>query len=325
MSDLAYVLRQLPPVHDPNLLLGDNPADDAAVYRVRDDLALVQTLDFFTPIVDDPYTFGRIAAANSLSDVYAVGGTPLNALNVAAFPAGKLSLDVLTAVLRGGADMAREAGIPIVGGHTVDDGEPKYGLVVTGTVEPDRLVTPRGARPGDRLFLTKPIGTGVIATAHKAGTVDGTDLDTAVRWMTTLNAAAARAMIDAGASAATDVTGFGLLGHLADLCTASGVSATLSFSSIPLLPSALRYAREGAVPGGTRTNWEHLARSVELDEGLDDAARSLLADPQTSGGLIVALPERTADMFRGRRRAGLLVAEIGRITDGAPGQIRVEA
>lgn len=323
MSDLAHVLRHLPPVDDPNLLLGRHPADDAAVYRLRDDLALVQTLDFFTPIVDDPFTYGRIAAANSLSDVYAVGGTPLTALNVVTFPTGSLSLDILGEILRGGAEMAREAGVPIVGGHTVEDAEPKYGLSVTGLVHPSEVVTPAGARPGDVLILTKPIGTGVVATAQKRDMARAEVVDAAVRWMTTLNREASAAMLRAGATAATDVTGFGLLGHLADLCAASGVSASISFSAVPLLPFALAYTRDGAVPGGTYTNLEHLEGRIGFDEGVDEAARLLLADPQTSGGLLVALPPERVDAFASPPDGHVLTARIGEIVAGPAGTVEV--
>jgi len=310
------VLRHLPRSEDPNFLIGDNPADDAAVYRLRDDLALVQTVDFFTPIVDDPYTFGQIAAANSLSDVFAMGARPLTALNIAAFPMASLGADVLADILRGGADKAREAGVTIVGGHTVDDTEPKYGLAVTGTVDPRRMMTARGAQPGDVLVLTKPLGTGVIATALKAGAARPADVEQAVRWMTTLNRSASTAMTEADAHAATDITGFGLLGHLADLCMASGVSAHISISSIPLLPGARDYAATGHVPGGTRTNQAYVERYVQAGEDIDGVTADLLSDPQTSGGLLVALEPKNCQAFRGALSNDSLYCPVGRI-DGS--------
>jgi selenide,water dikinase len=318
------VLRHLPRSRDENLLAGDNPADDAAVYRIGDDLALVQTVDFFTPVVDDPYRFGQIAAANSLSDVYAVGGKPLTALNIVGFPVNTLPTDVLSEILRGGADKAAEAGVAIVGGHTIDDDEPKYGLSVTGTVDPHAFISPRGAVAGDVLLLTKPIGTGVITTAGKAGAASSSHLSGAVRWMTTLNRAASRAMLQSGVHAATDVTGFGLLGHLADLCDASGVSAVVSTSRVPLLPGALEYVRAGRVPNGTRTNLEFALGVSLIDPGVSETVRLLLADSQTSGGLLVALPPEGVSAFERLASRDMLAAEIGRITPRAEYRIRVQ-
>ncbi len=313
MTDLAYVLRQLTPPGDPNLLVGADPADDAAVYRLNDDLALVQTVDFFTPIVDDPYTFGQIAAANSLSDVYAMGAQPLTALNIVGFPIKSLPAQVLGEILRGGADKAREAGVPIVGGHTIDDTEPKYGLSVTGTVHPQRFITARGGRAGDVLVLTKPLGTGTISTALKAGSATTTHVDQAVRWMTTLNRAASSAMLMAGAHAATDITGFGLLGHLLDLCQASRVGALIDSAAIPFLPGALGYAQQGFVPGGTQTNLSYVNPFVEFG-GTDESVQTILGDPQTSGGLLVALPPDRVANFGSYADGGMLVTTIGRLT-----------
>ena len=298
MTDLAHVLRHIPRYDDPRLLIGEDVADDAAVYQVRDDLALVQTVDFFTPIVDDPYTFGQIAAANSLSDVYAVGGDPLTALNIVAFPVKTLDADILSDILRGGADKAHEAGVTVVGGHTVEDEEPKYGLAVTGTVDPRRMITARAARPGDMLVLTKPLGTGVIATATKAQAATEEHVAQAVRWMTTLNRGASEAMLQVGARAATDITGYGLLGHLADFCRASRLGASIQASAVPLLPGALEYARQGYVPGGTGTNLTHVQDDLEVDRAIDDLTMRLLADPQTSGGLLVALERQHVATFQ---------------------------
>jgi selenide,water dikinase len=313
MADLAYVLRQLPRPQDDNLLVGDNPADDAAVYRVSDDLALVQTVDFFTPVVDDPFTFGRIAAANSFSDVYAMGGQPLTALNIVGFPIASLPAQVLADILRGGSDIAAIAGAMIVGGHTVDDEEPKYGLAVTGTVHPKRYVSAHGAQPGDTLMLTKPIGTGVITTALKAGTASEAHVSEAVRWMTTLNRSASEAMVATSAHAATDITGFGLLGHLSDLCAASDVSAILESESIPLLPGALEYVRMGHIPHGTRTNLDFVRDRISVAPGVSDLVLSLLADAQTSGGLLVALDPLGADEFARRAGPDFLTVPVGRI------------
>jgi selenide,water dikinase len=313
MADLAYVLRQLPPAADPNLLVGDNPADDAAVYRLSDDLALVQTVDFFTPIVDDPYLFGQIAAANSLSDVYAMGGHPVTALNVAAFPVKSLPVSILGEILKGGADMASSAGVTIVGGHTIDDEEPKYGLAVTGTVHPARFLTARGARPGDELVLTKPLGTGVISTVLKAGAATEAHAHAAVRWMLTLNRAASQTMLAVGAHAATDISGFGLLGHLSDLCNASDVSAIVNVDAVPLLPGALDYARLGYVPGGTRSNLDFVRDRVRIPASLDEAVLSLLADAQTSGGLLIALPPAAIESFARDVTPEVLTARIGQL------------
>ncbi|GAC1318836.1 MAG: selenide, water dikinase SelD [Chloroflexota bacterium] len=319
MSDLAHVLRQLPRYDDPRLVLGDNPADDAGVYMLRDDLALVQTVDFFTPIVDDPFTYGQIAAANSLSDVYAVGGTPVTAMNIAAFPVKTLDLAVLGEILRGGAEKAREAGVTIVGGHTVDDDEPKFGLSVTGTVDPRQMITTRGARAGDIVVLTKPLGTGVIATALKAQAARADHLTQAVRWMTTLNLSASRAAIRAKAHAMTDITGYGLLGHVLDLCRASGVGCSLSASAIPLLPGAWDNALQGFIPGGTYTNLEHVRGDMHVSRGVDERIVDLLADPQTSGGLLVCLADDAVETFQAALAPDAIAATVGSIGSPLPG------
>lgn len=325
MADLAHVLRQLPLSPDPNLLAGRNPADDAAVYRLRDDLALIQTVDFFTPIVDDPYIYGQIAAANSLSDVYAMGGKPLTALNIVGFPVKSLSTDLLAEILRGGADKAAEAGVSIVGGHTVDDDEPKYGLAVTGTVHPNRFITAHGGKPGDVLILTKPLGTGVISTALKAGVATTADVDQAIGWMTALNRSASIAMMSAQSHASTDITGFGLLGHLVEFCRASGVSARIDAGAVPLLPGALEYARQGYTPGGTQTNLDYVQDAVAFPGDLDGGVRSLLADPQTSGGLLVALPGERVDAFLRASQEDMIVASVGSLEAGPPGTVRITA
>ncbi|MDQ2742738.1 MAG: selenide, water dikinase SelD [Chloroflexota bacterium] len=323
MAELTQVLRHLPRSQDANLLAGENPADDAAVYRLTDDLALVQTVDFFTPIVDDPYTYGQIAAANSLSDVYAMGGTPITALNIVAFPIKTLPAGILEDILRGGAEKAAEAGVPIVGGHTVEDEEPKYGLAVTGTVHPRHFLTARGARAGDVLVLTKPVGTGVISTALKAGAASKAHLAAAVRWMTTLNRDASRLMVVHGAHAATDITGFGLLGHLADMCSASGVSATVSASRVPLLPGAIEYARQGFVPAGSAANFQDLGGRIRFQGDVPEVLQTLLSDAQTSGGLLLSLPPEQVRNFVRSAQAHVLAAAIGKVGDSSDRSVAV--
>jgi selenide,water dikinase len=263
--------------------------------------------------VDDPFTFGQIAAANSLSDVYAVGGTPLTALNIVGFPAKLLGTDILGQILLGGEETCRRAGVSIVGGHTVEDTEPKYGLAVTGTVHPDLFVTPHGARAGDVLVLTKPLGTGVISTALKAEAALECHITQAVRWMLSLNRSASRAMVESRAHAATDVTGFGLIGHLIELCKASKISAHLFADRVPLLPGALDYARDNHVPGGTWTNIEYLERECEMDGAVEEALKLLLFDPQTSGGLLIAMPRMAVSQFRKSAGDEFLCSVVGEI------------
>lgn len=292
---LAQVLRSLTLPQRPELLIGLDVKDDAAVYRLSDNLALVQTVDFFPPIVDNPYTFGAIAAANALSDVYAMGGRPILALAIAGFPED-LAPAVIAAILQGGADKVAEAGAVVAGGHTVIDKEPKYGLCVTGLVHPDRVTAKAHARPGDALLLTKPIGTGVVTTAHKRGVVDERHLRAAIESMTRLNRRAAELAATAGLHSATDITGYGLLGHAEELARNSGVGLRIGLGGVPLLPGALDYARRGIVPGGLGRNRDYLAGEgrVRLLAGLDEAQAQLLFDPQTSGGLLFALPEDAA-------------------------------
>ena len=314
-ADLAAVLSGLSGPLPPDVLVGPATADDAGVYRLRDDLALVQTVDFFTPIVDDPYDFGRIAAANALSDVYAMGGRPVTALNLVAFSLEELGADVLREVLRGGADAVAAAGAVIVGGHSIEDREPKYGLAVTGTVHPAALLTNAGGRPGDALVLTKPLGAGAIATAAKRG-VAGEAVAAAVAVMTELNADASTAALAARAHAATDVTGFGLLGHLHELASASGVAAEIGAEAVPSIPGALELlTSEEAVSGGLRRNAEHAASFATFHDGVSTELRRLVTDPMTSGGLLVALPPDRAGEIPG--------PVIGALGTGAPGEIRV--
>lgn len=317
------MLRQLPQSTDPNLLVGTATADDAGVYRLNDDTALIQTVDFFTPLVDDPYTFGQIAAANSLSDVYAMGGRPLTALNIAAFPSCSLDAAVLLAILRGGYDKAAEAGAVIVGGHTIDDPELKYGLSVTGVIHPRRVWTNASARPGDALILTKPLGTGVLATANKAE-LFAAGVAAASESMATLNKAAAEAAGGFTVHACTDITGFGFLGHLSEMTSAAGVRAEIDSKALPLLPEALEAAAMGLVPAGAYANREYLT-AVSFAAGVAENLRDLCFDPQTSGGLLFALPAAEApDLLAALQQAGVVrAAVVGRITAKGEGEIHV--
>jgi len=307
----------LPRTADPALLVGADTLDDAAVYRLTDDLALVQTVDFFTPVVNDPYDFGRIAAANAFSDVYAMGGRPLTALNIVGFPSGVLPLDYLGRILAGGAEVARLAGATIVGGHTIDDPELKYGLAVTGVIRPGDVLTNAAAEPGDVLVLTKPVGTGIIATAIKKGTASTVAVTAATASMATLNRHAAEVAQEHGVRALTDVTGFGLLGHLGEMCRASGVGADVWFESVPLLPEADMLAQQGVIPGGTRRNLEFVQSWTVFEAGLEPWRRILLADAQTSGGLLMAVkPEWSQAVVQALREKGAPAwAAVGRIRE----------
>jgi selenide,water dikinase len=314
-ADLHTLIGGLPRSADPQLLVGLEAADDAAVYRLTDELALISTADFFTPIVDDPYDFGRIAAANALSDVYAMGGRPVTALNLVAFSIESLGAGMLREILRGGGDAATEAGAPVVGGHSIDDAEPKYGMAVTGVVHPDRLVRNSTARAGDELRLTKPVGGGVAATAGKRG-VAGAELTArTVAVMSELNRDASYAAVSAGSSAMTDVSGFGLLGHLHELAEASGVAAEVDAGAIPAIEGVLDLLRSESPPiaGGTRRNREWLEPFVEWSPGVAEELRWLACDAMTSGGLLVAAPPA----------AGALGVPVGRLVEGPPGAITV--
>ena len=320
------MLRQLPSVRDPNLLVGVDTADDAAVYKLNDRMALVQTVDFFPPVVDDAFSFGAIAAANAFSDVYAMGGRPLLALNIVGFPVD-LPKEILGRILQGGGAKAQEAGVLVIGGHTIHDAEPKYGMAVTGTVEPGKQITNAGARPGDALVITKPIGTGIITTAGKREEVSADVLDNAVAVMSTLNRAASEAMVEVGVHACVDVTGFGLIGHLLGMLRASNASAEVSFADVPLLNGAERLAADGVVPGGTQRNRKAAETSVEWAAKLQEYEKLLLCDAQTSGGLLIAVPEdrRDALLTELQSRGVSSAAVVGRITDGTSKAIRVVA
>lgn len=324
---MAQVLRHLPPATDPRVLVAALTRDDAAVYRITDDRAVVATVDFFTPIVDDAYAFGAIAAANALSDLYAMGATPLFALNIVAWPREDDMLLLAGEAVRGAADKMREAGAFILGGHSIEDPEPKLGMVAIGETDPTRVLTNATARPGDRLLLTKPIGTGVLSTALKRQAIDEGGMQDAIRSMTTLNAGALGVARRLGGAihAATDVTGFGLLGHLHAMLAASGVAARVSVAAVPLFAGARAQARAGAVPGGTRRNAEAAAGYTAWHHGTDDVARMLLSDAQTSGGLLFAVDGAAASTLSDMlREAGALAsAEIGEIVEGPAGMIEV--
>lgn len=316
-------MQKLPVAKHADLLVGLETGDDAAIYRLRGDLALVQTVDFFTPIVDDPYAFGQIAAANALSDIYAMGGVPFLALNVVCFPVKKLGTEILAEILQGGADKVAEAGAVLAGGHTVEDDVPKYGLAVSGTVPPDAVLTNATARPGNRLVLTKPLGTGVITTAIKADMCPEEVARAAIASMQALNAAAARVMREVGVEASTDVTGFGLLGHALEMAVASGVGLRIEAGAVPLLPGARELARMGLLPGGAHANARHVQGAVRFAQSVPQDLRDLLTDPQTSGGLLMAvIPEKTGELLERLHAAGVAAAAIGEVT-GETGVIEV--
>jgi selenide, water dikinase len=313
-TELRSLREAFPAATDPALLVGLDPADDAAVYRLGDELALVQTVDFFTPIVDDPRDFGRIAAANALSDIYAMGATPVLALNIVAFSLADLGSELLAQILAGGAEVAAEAGVAIGGGHSIDDPEPKYGMAVSGTVHPDAVLSAGGGRAGDELYLTKPVGGGLVTTAAKRGLAEAAWIEAAVAAMTTLNADAAAAARVAGAHALTDVTGFGLLGHLHEVCEASGLAAELEAAAVPALPGALELAAAGrARAGGSARNASEAERFSEFAATVAEERRALLSDAMTSGGLLAAVPQ-------GSPMTGTLV---GRLVAGEPGRVLV--
>lgn len=292
---LERVLSDLPVPEDANVMVGINTADDAAVYRISDDTAIVQTVDFFTPIVDDPYQFGAIAASNSFSDVYAMGGKPLFALNIVGFPSNRLPMEVLRDILKGAQDKAAEAGVSIIGGHTVDDTEPKFGLAVTGLIHPGRVLTNAGAKPGDALILTKPIGLGILTTALKRGLLDEDTTGRIISVMSALNRDAAEVMERFPVNACTDITGFGLLGHLMEMCRASGVDAEILAEEVPVIEKAREFIVAGVVPGGTANNIDFVADSVDWEDNVSRTDRTLLCDAQTSGGLLISIPEKSAE------------------------------
>ncbi len=321
---LAQVLRQLPTVEDPNLLTAAIPFADAGVYKIAEDCALVQSVDFFTPIVDDPRTYGRIAAANALSDIYAMGGRPLTVMNLVGFPAC-LEHDVLVEILKGGAEKVQEAGAVIVGGHTVEDDEPKYGLAVTGLVDPAKLVTTAGAQPGDVLVLTKPLGTGILATALKGEVIKEEQMADAIRNMEMLNKTASEIMLQVGVNACTDITGFGLLGHALELAEASKVGIEIDASALHIYPQVMELAAIGLVPVGSYRNREHYLPNVINREQLAPEIVDILADPQTSGGLLIVVPaEKSKQLTKQLKAGGCDAFEIGRVTSDHPGKMIVK-
>ncbi len=320
------MLSQLPKIHDPRLIVGTETADDAGVYQISDDVALVQTVDLFPPVVDDPYAFGAIAAANALSDVYAMGGRPLTAMNLIGWPNGVIDYDVMGQVMRGGADKLLESGATLVGGHSWDDAEPKYGMSVTGVVDPKKVMTNADARPGDELVLTKPLGIGIITTAVKSEQVSEATIDEAVRIMATLNRGAAEAMMEVGgAHAATDVTGFGLLGHLREMTQGSHVGAELSMRAIPILEEARRLVEQEVAPGGTHRNLQSVAPDVDFGD-LRKTDQLLLADAQTSGGLLIAIaPDKLDALLAALKAHNTPVAvHVGRCVEDPSGRITIK-
>jgi selenide,water dikinase len=300
--------------------------DDAGVYKLSDDLAIIQTVDFFTPIVDDPYAFGQIAVANALSDVYAMGGKPLTAMNLVCFPIGDMDISVLENVLKGGLEKMREAGVVLVGGHSIDDAEIKYGLSVTGTVHPERLVTSAGARTGDKIVLTKPLGTGIINTAIKAGMVDAALTERITRCMTTLNREASELMLEMGVHACTDITGFGFLGHAAQLAESSQVGLEFKLDLIPYFPEVVEFAQQGLCPAGLFRNRDYYSCKVEFAGEVTRSMQDVLFDPQTSGGLLICLEADKAELLVKRLQpTGIAgAAVIGEVVSEPKGKVIVK-
>lgn len=317
------MLGQLPKIMDPNVLVGTANADDAGVYRITDDIAVVLTTDFFTPIVDDPYWFGAIAAANSLSDVYAMGGRPVAALNIAMFPNNPDFFPSLKGIVQGGIDKMAEAGVPVIGGHTIRDREPKYGFAVMGIIHPGRILDNSKARPGDALILTKKIGTGIISTGVKAGKCSAAVIGEFTKSMATLNKRASEVMLEAGVSTATDITGFGLIGHLNEVLSASRCRARLSASHVPFFEDAVRLAGMDVIPGGTRENRKIFEQDVTWGEGVPEVEKFLLNDAQTSGGLLIFVPEEEENMLAAAlQKEGIPAAHIGEVFDEGAGDYK---
>ena len=321
---LADILRHLPRSTDPNLLVGPETSDDAGVYRLADNLALLNTVDFFPPIVDDPYLYGQIAAANALSDIYAMGGRPITAMNLVAFPREGLADKVLHDILRGGSDKLEEAGVALVGGHTVADQEVKYGMAITGLVDPARLIRNSGAQPGDRLILTKPIGAGILTTAIKQERAEAALVERAATVMRWLNRTAAETMLQYDTHACTDITGYGLLGHALEMARASGMQLRIEHQKVPHFPEALKLCARGIRPSGLLSNRSAFSESVRFDDAVPEVWRELLFDPQTSGGLLIALPGAEAPRLLSRLRENDVEAfEIGHVTGRGVGEIAV--
>ncbi|MFB9329647.1 selenide, water dikinase SelD [Paenibacillus aurantiacus] len=324
-ADLMQVIRSLPPATpNPDLLVGLDTSDDAGVYRLNDELALVQTVDFFTPIVDDPYSFGQIAAANAISDIYAMGGKPLTVLNIVAFPISTLDKAILADILRGAGDKVREAGATLVGGHSIEDKEPKFGMAVTGLIHPKQVKTNAGAKPGDKLILTKPIGVGILTTSIKKDRLTPEEVARVTGVMAALNKTAAEVMNEYDVHACTDVTGFGLLGHASEMAKGSGVGLRIAQARVPLLPRVRELAEQGFVPGGTKNNFSHVEGAVTFPEGMDQIDRYILCDAVTSGGLLIAVSADQADrMLEQLIQRGVEASLIGEVLDEHPGIIEV--
>lgn len=321
-AELRSVMERVSPATNDRVLVGYGSSDDAGVYLLRDDLALVSTVDFFTPIVDDPFDFGRIAATNALSDVYAMGGRPISALNIVAFPED-LDLDILARILEGGASVARNADVAVIGGHTIKDAEPKYGMAVTGLVDPKRILTNANSQVGDVLVLTKPLGTGILTTALKRGAISDADLREAVDAMTTLNDRASEAMLAAGAHAATDITGFGLLGHGGGMARASNVQLVIDAGAVPFMDRVLELIGADLVPGGTRHNARTHAQFTDFAADVPAAVRLGLSDAQTSGGLLISVaPESLETLVRELHTRDTVAAVIGNVCPGAGIEVR---
>jgi selenide,water dikinase len=320
------VLSKLPQVTHENLLVGTNTADDAGVYKLTDDIAIIQTIDVFTPVVDNPYDYGQIVAANSISDVYAMGGKPLTALNFIGYPKKELPLEVMSEILLGGQDKAAEAETIIVGGHSIIDPELKYGMAVTGIIHPDKILTNAAAKPGDKLFLTKPIGTGILSTALKAGNADSTVEKTITGIMAELNKTAAELMIKFNANSCTDITGYGLMGHAYEMASGSGVGFRIYYNNVPIIPGTLDYCKKGNIPGGSWNNKSYLQDKVEIKCSLSEEEELILYDAQTSGGLLISVPaESSADFEQALKDSGVVNASvIGEVTESSSGLITIE-
>lgn len=326
-SDLEDVLRLLPqPVKkDPNLLIGLETSDDAGVYKLTDELALVQTLDFFTPIVNDPYSFGQVAAANAISDIYAMGGKPITALNIVAFPISKLDKSILAEILRGAQDKLQEADVTLVGGHSIDDQEPKFGLAVTGIIHPKKVKSNAGAVPGDQLILTKPIGVGILTTAIKRDLLNDEQIKRVTKVMTTLNKSAAEIMKKYEVHACTDVTGFGLLGHATEMAKGSNTGLKIIKNQVPILEGARELAEQGVIPGGSKNNFAHVQNMVTFPETMDQVDRHILCDAVTSGGLLMSVAKKDAEnLLIELKNAGLEANVIGEVMEQPAGHVIVE-
>jgi selenide, water dikinase len=312
----VQVLHDLPKFNDPDILVGTETSDDAGVYRLRSDLAIVNTVDFFTPIVDDPYVFGQISAANSLSDVYAMGGEPKTCMNIVCFPKGKMDIEILGEILKGGADKVKESGAVVIGGHSIIDEEIKFGMAVTGVIHPDKILRNVGVQEGDALILTKPLGTGIITTALKKGKASEESVDEAVKSMTTLNASASLVARKHPVHACSDVTGFGILGHSLEMASGSGVTLVIESAKLPLLRRAPRLAEKGYITGGCKRNQEYLSDKLVIDKSIREGLVQVALDPQTSGGLLIAVAKRHAvKLIDDLHAAGVThAAEVGYAT-----------